>query len=272
MLSDHGVAADAWDPRLYERFRAERREPFDDLVRLVRRRPGMRVVDLGCGPGGLTAELHDVLGARETIGLDSSDAMLAQARKHARPGLRFERGDIADFDGRGFDLVFSNAALQWVPIDHAELLARLARALAPGGQLSVQVPANFDQPTHVVAAGLAGEEPYASALGGRREFLSVLRPEEYATLLDRLGFGEQSVRLQVYGHHLPSRDAVIDWVRGTMLTAYETRLPGDLFERFVGDYRDRLLAVLPDERPFFLPFKRILFEGRLVVADGRRAE
>lgn len=270
------TTSDAWDPRLYERFKAERRQPFDDLVRLVRRRPGMRVVDLGCGPGSLTAELHDALGARETIGIDSSDAMLAQAAAHARTGLRFERGDIADFDGRGFDLVFSNAALHWVPVAHAELLARLARALEPGGQLAVQVPANFDQPSHVVAAELAGEHPYASALGGRREFLSVLRPEDYATLLHRLGFEEQSVRLQVYPHLLPSRDAVIEWVRGTMLTAYETRLPPDLFERFVADYRERLLAALPDERPFLFPFKRILFEGRLpgraAVADGRLAD
>jgi len=257
------MAADAWDPRLYERFKAERRQPFDDLVRLVRRRPGMRVVDLGCGPGGLTAELHEVLGARETVGIDASDTMLAEAAARVHPGLRFERDDIAEFAGRDFDLVFSNAALHWVPVGHAELLARLARALAPGGQLAVQVPANFDQPTHVVAADLAGEEPFASALGGRREFLSVLRPEEYATLLHRLGFEEQTVRLQVYPHLLPSRDAVIDWVRGTMLTAYETRLPGPLFERFLAAYRDRLLAVLPDERPFFFPFKRILFEGRL---------
>lgn len=268
------MSADAWNPGRYERFKAERRQPFDDLVGLVRPWPGMRVVDLGCGPGSLTAEMHEALGAWETVGLDSSQAMLAKAASLAREGLRFDLGDIADFEGRGLDLVFSNAALHWVPIDHAELLSKLARALAPGGQIAVQVPANFDQPTHVVASELAGEEPYAAALGGRREFLSVLRPEEYATLLDRLGFEEQVVRLQVYPHHLESREAAFDWVRGTMLTAYETRLPPEVFARFLEEYRERLVARLPDERPFFFPFKRILFWGRLPgrpsVTEGGR--
>lgn len=266
------MSADAWNPARYERFKAERRQPFDDLVRLVRPHPGMRIVDLGCGPGGLTVELHEALGASETLGLDSSPEMLAKASAVARPGLCFEHGDIADFAGRDLDLVFSNAALHWVPVDHSVLLERFTRSLAPGGQIAVQVPANFDQPTHVVAAEVAAEEPFASALGGRREFLSVLPPEDYATLLDRLGFEEQTVRLQVYPHHLESREAVVEWVRGTMLTAYETRLPAELFARFVDAYRERLLDRLPDERPFFFPFKRILFWGRLPgsgsVAEG----
>jgi len=268
------MSPDAWNPARYERFKAERRQPFDDLLKLVHRHPGMRVVDLGCGPGGLTAELHEALGASETVGLDSSAEMLARASALARSGLRFERGDIADFAGRELDLVFSNAALQWVPVDHAVLLGRFTRALAPGGQLAIQVPANFDHPTHVVAAEIAGEEPFAQALEGRREFLSVLPPEEYATLLDRLGFDEQTVRLQVYLHHLESREAVVDWVRGTMLTAYQARLPADLFTRFLDAYRARLFERLPDERPFLFPFKRILLWGRLPtsgsVAEGAR--
>jgi trans-aconitate 2-methyltransferase len=91
----------------------------------------------------------------------------------------------------------------------------------------------------------------------------VLPPEEYATLLDELGFVEQSVRLQVYGHVLGSPDAVVEWVRGTLLTDYESRMPDDIYQEFVVRYRARLNAALGDRRPYFYPFKRILLWGRL---------
>jgi trans-aconitate 2-methyltransferase len=253
--------SDAWSPSQYARFRAERRQPFDDLVALVRPRPGMRVADLGCGSGELTAELHEKLAAAETLGIDSSPAMLERCAAHARPGLSFARGDLAAFDGRGCDLVFSNAALQWLP-DHDRVLARLAAALAPGGQLAVQVPANHDHPAHAVAREIAAEPSFAAVLAGSDRENGVLHPEEYAVLLDRLGFAEQHVRLQVYAHHLASRDEVVEWVRGTALTAYQSRLPAEEFARFLDLYRERLLPRLEDRRPFFYPFKRILMWAR----------
>jgi trans-aconitate 2-methyltransferase len=254
--------SDAWNPDLYGRFAAERSAPFDDLLALVRPRPGMRVVDLGCGPGELTARAHRALGAAETLGLDSSPAMLERARALAGAGLSFALGDIADFDGRGFDLVLSNAALHWVP-RHPELLARLAGALAPGGQLAVQVPANHDHPSHRLAHALAAEPPFAGALAGYARGKPVLEPEEYAAVLHRLGFREQHVRLQVYGHLLPGRDDVVEWVRGTLLTDYQKRLPGELWDRYLEAYRERLRAALPDERPYFYTYKRILFWAQL---------
>src|SRR2546426_3565098 len=91
------MTRDAWDPAQYERFHDERARPFLDLLALVRPRPGMRVVDLGCGTGELTARLHQELAARETLGIDRSEAMLARARPRAKDGLRFEAGDIAAF-------------------------------------------------------------------------------------------------------------------------------------------------------------------------------
>ena len=107
--------------------------------------------------GSSTALLHRQLDARETVGIDSSEAMLARSAAYAAPGLRFEHGDIAAFhDAATVDLVFSNAALHWLP-DHPALFARLTATLRPGGQLAVQMPANHDHPTHVVAAELAPE-------------------------------------------------------------------------------------------------------------------
>jgi trans-aconitate 2-methyltransferase len=249
---------DRWDPEQYDRFAAERRQPFLDLLALVRPIPGGRAVDLGCGTGELTRALHEQLGAAETVGIDTSAAMLAKAKVYAGSGVRFEEIDIGVFaPARPFDLVFSNAALHWVP-DHPSLLERLARAVAPGGQLAFQVPANFDHPSHTAAEETASEEPFASALGGSAHPRNVLAPEAYAGLLDRLGFLEQNVRLQVYGHRLDSREGVVEWVKGSLLTDYEKRLPPELFARFVARYRQRLFAALPDQRPFFFTFKRIL--------------
>ncbi len=250
-----------WNPEQYGRFRDERARPFFDLLDLVQPRSGMRVIDLGCGTGELTRELHRRLSARETIGVDNSPAMLAKSAAFAGDGLRFEQGDIGAFTSEGsYDLVFSNAALHWIP-DHEALLPRLAAALTATGQLAVQVPANDDHASHVTAVEVAGEAPFREVLRGHVRQSPVLAPEVYATLLHRLGFMEQHVRLQVYAHELESREAVVEWVRGSVLTDYERRLPAELWPRFLERYRERLLPQLEDDRPFFYPFKRVLFWG-----------
>jgi trans-aconitate 2-methyltransferase len=255
-------ARDTWNPTQYERFRSEREQPFHDLVALITRRPAARVIDLGCGTGLLTEALHRELSAKETIGVDSSEAMLDRARALEGDGLRFECGDIGNLQEMApFDVVFSNAALQWVG-DHHTLFARLTEMLVPGGELAVQVPANFDHVSHTLAADIAHEQPFAAAMHGYSRTFSVLPPEEYAAMLYALGFVAQSVRLQVYGHVLESPDAVVEWVRGTLLTDYEARMPAAMYQEFVERYRERLNAALGHQRPYFYPFKRILLWGR----------
>jgi trans-aconitate 2-methyltransferase len=258
---------DAWNPDQYARFRAERSQPFFDLLGLVEARPGMRVVDLGCGTGQLTAEMHRRLGAAETVGVDSSGAMLAEARAHAGAGVRFEEGDLRQFAARpeqagAFDLVLSNAALQWVP-EQAAVIEALFGLLAPGGQVAIQVPSNEDHVSHTTAREVDGEEPFRAALGGHVRRFSNLTPEDYAALLDRLGCRAQHVRLQVYVHHLPGREDVVEWVRGSLLTDYQRRLPPEVFAAFLERYRAALMARLDDARPFFYPFKRLLIWGRV---------
>ena len=249
-----------WNPDQYERFREERSQPFFDLLDLCEPRPHMRAIDLGCGTGELTAQLHTRLSVEETVGIDSSPAMLEKSRAHEAPGLRFELGDIATYALSGpYDLVFSNAALHWLP-DHPGLFERLTRALAPGGQLAVQVPANHDHPSHTVASEVAAEAPFLEALGGYvRDRKPILEPEEYATLLHALGYRRQKVRLYVYGHPLVARSDVVEWVKGTLLTAYQRRLPEELYPLFIERYRERLLPRLGDHDPYFFPFKRVLF-------------
>jgi trans-aconitate 2-methyltransferase len=189
--------------------------------------------------------------------------MLEKARPREQAGLRFELGDIATFEADGrYDLVFSNAALHWVP-DHPRLLGRLRAALRPGGQLAVQVPANGDHPSHALAFEVAGEAPFRPLLEAAGDSLEaaapVLAPERYAELLEKLGFVTQHVRLQVYGHHLPSTADVVEWTMGTTLTRYEKVLTPGQYEQFVDRYRQRLLERLGERAPFFYTFKRILY-------------
>jgi len=260
------VADDGWDPQQYERFTAERSAPFFDLVGLVEPpAPGARVADLGCGTGALTASLVGRWQPAELIGLDSSAAMLAEAAPLAEGPLRFVEGDLTAPPLEGpFDVIVSNAALQWVP-DHAEVLARWTALLAPGGQLAVQVPANVGHPAHLAAGEVAHEAPFFDALSGDvppDTVHTVAAPEAYAALLDALGFCRQHVRLQVYGHHLPSTADVVEWTKGSSLTRFRTRMDPALFDEFVDRYRQRVLDLLGDHAPYFYAFRRILLWGR----------
>jgi trans-aconitate 2-methyltransferase len=242
-----------WDVNQYERFKTERAQPFRDLAALIEPRPRMRIVDLGCGTGELTRELHDQLAASETVGIDSSESMLAKAA--ASGTLHFQRGDIESFAAdRPFDLVFSNAALHWIP-DHERLFARLMPLIAPKGQLAVQMPANHDHPSHRIAAELA------ASFGIEPRTVNILAPESYAALLHTLGFVRQHVRLQVYGHELASTADVVEWTKGSTLTPYREALPPTRYEEFLDEYTRRLIGTLGDLRPYFYTFKRVLLWG-----------
>lgn len=252
---------DVWNPDQYGKFRAERSAPFLDLLALVQPTGAPRVLDLGCGTGELTRLAHERLGARETLGVDSSAAMLAKAAAQAGGGLSFRLGDAGAFSEGGFDVLLSNAALHWVP-DHPALLPRLAALLAPGGQLAVQVPANEPHLSHAVAREVAREPELAGPLGGFVRESPVLAPEAYAQLLFRLGFAAQRVRFEIYAHPLASREEVVEWVRGTTLTDYEKRLDAPTWARFLERYRERLMAALPDERPFVYTYRRLFLWAR----------
>lgn len=260
---------DVWNPEQYEKFKDERQRPFFDLMALVQSQPDMRVADLGCGTGELTKTLHRFLQARETVGFDNSDAMLAKAGLLAGDGLRFEKSDVETFATESesflaygqFDLIFSNAALHWLE-NHQELLRRLTTAVVEGGQLAVQMPANHHHQSHLVADEVARESPFREALEGYIRDNPVLLPEQYAVLLNELGYREQKVRLQVYAHLLESRENVVEWVKGTRLTDYQKRLPEEMYELFLARYRERLMPRLQDTRPFLYTYNRLLFWAR----------
>ena len=244
-----------WDPALYERFQTEREAPFDDLVALIESREGMRVVDLGCGTGELTARLAARLPRSDVLGIDSSAEMLAKAARHAREGLRFEQRRIQDVEG-AYDLVFSHAALQWVD-GHAALIPQVFAMVAPCGQLAVQVPSNHNHVSHVLIRETASAAPFNEVLGGFVRHAPVLPIDQYAQLLFDAGAERVTVFEKVYPHVLESAEAIVTWVRGTALVPYLDRL-GDRREAFLARYTERLREVFPGS-PVFYPFRRTLF-------------
>ena len=272
------MATHDWDPDRYLRFAELRARPFWDLVDLVdRSEPIARLVDLGCGTGDLTAALAERLEIGSTIGVDSSPAMLQQARsRQAARGagrrldtaISFEAGDIAGWTSdEPVDLIIANASLQWVP-DHRGVVARWVEQLAPGGQIAIQVPANADHASHTCSVAVARREPFRSAFGPVGPppdpvDANVLPPEEYAELLFELGLVDLDVRLHVYPQVMESSSQVVDWVRGTSLTRFFATMPDELHEPFVDAYRHELLAAIGDHTPYFYAFKRILMHATL---------
>jgi trans-aconitate 2-methyltransferase len=234
----------AWDPAQYHKFQAERFLPFEDCLRLIERREGMRVIDLGCGTGELTTRLANVLRASEVVGIDSSAEMLKKAVP--REGLRFEQRNIEDVDGK-WDLVFSHAAIQWVD-DHARLIPRLLSLVAPGGQLVVQTPSNHDHPAYAAVRELSADARKTP----------VLPLAQYAELLHAAGGRELTVFEKVYPHILPDADAVVEWMRGTVMLPEVQRLG----EPFVERVRARVRQIMPGS-PVFFGFRRILFSARV---------
>src|SRR4051812_17076013 len=209
-----------WDPEQYRRFAEERGQAFHDLVAMIE--PGSidRAVDLGCGPGELTALAAKELDVGEMVGIDNSPAMLDKTVEHTTSTVRFEYGDIGEWSSSAdLDLVLAAASLQWVP-DHRRVIGRWAQSLRPGGQIAIQVPANAEQPSHVVARQIAEREPYLSVFGAEgpppdpvREY--VFEPEQYAQILYDFGFERQHVRLQIYPNVLPSTRLVVEGVGAT---------------------------------------------------------
>ena len=250
----------SWNPEIYHKYQKERSAPFNDLMKLIEVRDGVSALDLGCGTGEFTQMVSEMLPNSEVLGIDSSQEMLERALQLQSSGLSFELCPIEEVSG-SWDLIFSNAAIQWVD-NHDQLVPKLISHLKPGGQLAVQLPANHGHPTQTLIADVASEEPYVSALSGWSRKWSVLTILEYAELLYETGAEQINVFEKIYPHILSDVDAIVDWLSGTALLPYLERLPEELHEKFLDEYRNRLKALYP-EVPVFFPYQRIFFSARL---------
>jgi trans-aconitate 2-methyltransferase len=215
-----------WDPQKYVEFAGYRDRPFFDLTGRIAADDPAVVVDLGCGPGGLTAALADRWPGASVTGVDSSPEMIRQARQgHTSATLTFVAGDIRSWaPPADLDVLVSNAALQWVP-GHQDLMRSWLRAMKPGSWLAVQVPGNFAAPSHALMRALAGSPRWHRRLDGvLRHEDAVSQPEEYLKLLSDEGC-DADVWETTYQQLLHGPDPVLEWVRGTGLRPVLAALP-----------------------------------------------
>ena len=253
---------DTWSPATYLQFEDERTRAARDLLAQVPLVAARKVVDVGCGPGNSTALLLARYPNATTRGLDSSPAMLEEARK-ALPSALFVEADantwLPDADT---DLVFANATYQWIP-DHLVIFRRILSALRPGGVLAVQMPDNLGEPTHQLMQQIAVDGPWAERLAGAaRTPLSPVR--EYYDALQSLA-SRLDIWHTIYNHVLDSPDAIVDWVRGTGLRPFIDPLSGDERAEFLGRYR----ACIADAYPPARDGKVLLRFPRLFIVAAR---
>jgi trans-aconitate 2-methyltransferase len=245
-----------WNPATYLEFADERGRPFRDLTaHILADRPRL-VVDLGCGPGNLTASLAARWPDAQIEGVDSSPAMIERARQHTGERVRFVLADLRDWrPTERVDVLISNATLQWVP-GHRALLPHLVDSLSPGGWLGIQVPGNFDQPSHRLLHDLADQPPYAEWTRDLDRPASA-GPEDYVADLAVLGCRVQAWET-IYLHVLDGPDPVFRWISATGARPVLGALPEGLRQRFEATYKRQLIdAYPPRSYGTVLPYRRV---------------
>lgn len=248
----------SWNPELYLTFGDERTRPAIDLLARVELRSPRYVYDLGCGPGNSTALLASRFPDAEIVGVDASSEMLAEALARGVEA----RWEQADFDAWSpavpADLLYANAAFQWSQSPLA-LTVRLYQSLAPGGVLALQVPQNFDQPSHTEVRATVDEGPWAETLRTARQYdPGFARAADYARALAPLG-ATFDIWTTEYLHRLDGPDPVFRWMSGTGLRPFAQRLDGkerNAFEEAVRARLARAYPAGPDGRTLF-PFRRL---------------
>jgi trans-aconitate 2-methyltransferase len=250
-----------WNPDQYQRYADERSRPFFDLLGRVRAANPRAIADLGCGPGNLTASLLERWPDARVWGVDSSAQMLESAQNLEQPGrLEFVQADLREWvPPEPLDVLVSNAALQWVP-DHQRLIPHLAGWVAPGGWLAVQMPGNFDAPSHTILNEICSSPRWAAQLSHLNDApRNWETPSWYLETLMELGFGVDAWET-TYLHVLHGQNPVLEWVKGTALRPVLAALEEKDQAAFLEDYGARLLEAYPvAPHGTILPFRRVFF-------------
>lgn len=246
-----------WDPTQYLQFGSERLRPAIDLLARIPLEAPHSVYDLGCGPGTATALLRARWPKGQITGLDSSRAMLEQARA-LYPEIAWREGDLELWTpDEPADVIFSNAALHWVD-RHEALFPRLASFLSPGGVLAVQIPFNFTAPIHTSVDETIRDGPWRERLEPCLRSWPVMEPPRYYEILRSAARGID-IWETTYVHVLEGEDPVVEWLKGTALRPVLDRLSADEAESFLEAYRRRIRTHYPREKDgkTLLPFRRI---------------
>lgn len=245
-----------WDPNKYNEFKEDRYKPFGDLTSHIIDKPNLKVLDLGCGTGELTQKLYNQLTNPFLIGIDSSAEMLAKAP--SQENIEFRQLSITEQleQESKWDLIFSNAALQWVD-NHEELFSKIISRINPGGQLAVQMPQQTENTLNKILSELVQEEPYASYLHNWTRPSPVLTLDEYAKILFDNGGKNLVLYQKVYPLISTQKDSFFDFISGSALTVYQERLNKDEFEELSAEFKKRIDIYFPTI-PSIYAFKRLL--------------
>lgn len=249
-----------WDAGLYLRHGQQRTQAAIDLAARIHLAAPRRVIDLGCGPGNSTAVLRARWPEAEVTGMDQSEEMLAAARREFPEG-RWVQADITAWTAaEPYDLVYSNAALQWIH-GHSYLIPHLLEQVAPGGALAVQIPAHFQSALHLRMRQVALEERWRDRMGGAINSLVDEPPGFYYDLLS-----PRSSRVEMweteYIQVMDSISAILEFIRGTGLRPYLQALRDDEErELFVHSLAERILHDYPrrEDGKVLFPFRRLFF-------------
>lgn len=252
-----------WNADLYLRFAEERTRPAAELLARVPLESPGRAVDLGCGPGNSTELIARRYPGASLAGVDTSPDMLEKARARL-PDVSFILGDIAHFRAEpAADLLYANAALQWLP-DHESLLPKLMESLAPGGVLAVQMPDNLDQPSHRLMREVASRPEFAAKIGEAEKVRAqILSAEHYYDLLAPFASSIDIWRT-TYCHVLADAPAIVEWVRATGLRPFLDPLDDAERTAFLAAYGREIAAAYPPriDGKVILPFPRLFIVAR----------
>jgi trans-aconitate 2-methyltransferase len=252
-----------WNPSLYLKFQAERTQPSIDLVSRIRLENPMDIIDLGCGPGNSTEILFKRWPKAKVAGLDSSEKMIEQARKDY-PGYEWIHADASSYKpGKKFDLVFSNAALQWIP-DHQKLIPGIFSWLNPGGILAVQVPANKESPLHIALVKVSRSKRWHDYTRDCAAYIVYHPAEIYYEILSPLS-QNFDIWETTYCHILESHKALIEWYRSTGMKTYLEKLPDDKARTdFENEVLSEAVSAYPtqSDNKVIYPFRRLFYMAR----------
>lgn len=254
-----------WDPSLYSAFALPRLRPALDLLAHVDAAQPRHVVDLGCGTGNVTRILAEHWPEADVGGLDSSPEMLKAAAAHPS-SIRWSKGDIARWaPSRPVDVLFSNAALQWLD-NHGELFPALFSHVAPGGTLAVQMPHNHYAASHSIMAETVEAGPWAGRLRPLARRFPVHDPDFYYDLLAPLA-ASLDIWETEYLHVLSGDNPVVQWTMGTALRPLLDALAEPERSEFLGEYSRRITEQYPphaDGKTLF-PFRRLFLVAKKAV-------
>lgn len=208
-----------WNSEQYLKFKKERTQPSVDLANAIKIENPMNIIDIGCGPGNSTAVLKKCFPNAHIIGADFSPNMIEKA-KADYPDMDFILFDATkDFEKLEdkYDVVFSNACIQWVP-NHKKLLSDMMSILKPNGVLAVQVPVNFEEPIHKIIAEVITRKEWADKIGNGRQFYT-LKESEYFDALSDIS-SDFTMWKTIYMHRMPSHQTIIEWYKSTGMKEY----------------------------------------------------